>query len=227
MAIRNLPVWQADPGDEQPWHARCPGVNQTGKSVLDTSSGRVIVFLLVVVRGAYFKGLQLQGIQEHKFIMMNRSMIPLLKGLAFSLAMALLFSLSSCASLPPYQEMSNARQALQSAHDVEAEKILRDRMIHIEALLKDAQASLDNRQFTQARTYARSARDKANQVRKVGWAILRASESIKNARTEKSTIDHLKNRLETAIRAAREGRDEEALQICNELIDATGRPNAN
>lgn len=78
---------------------------------------------------------------------------------------ALFLALVSCAVNPPVQEMSNARQAIQSAYEVKAQ-------VYAPMLLKDAEQSLeqatnalDAGDYLSAREYAITAQQQAIKAR--------------------------------------------------------------
>jgi len=136
-------------------------------------------------------------------------------------ALALLLLLSACAGLPPTQEMSDARQALQAADDVEASQILSERMVRVEALVHDAEQNLSRHHYGLARQSALAAKDEANTLRSVTWAIRQARTAMDQLPAE---LAELKKRLETklgsAVVAARAGRDAEAIATCEQIRQA-------
>jgi hypothetical protein len=69
--------------------------------------------------------------------------------------------LAACASGPPVQEMSNARQAIKAARDAGAEQTAPQQLTEAEALLERAEYSLQKRDYRDARRDAIAARGKA------------------------------------------------------------------
>lgn len=89
----------------------------------------------------------------------NTFLIPLVSALLLSLA------LSACAVSPPVQEMSDARQAIQAAAEVDANKHAPDSMRDAEVLMGSASRHLEEGDFRAARRAALKARLKAIQAR--------------------------------------------------------------
>jgi sialic acid synthase SpsE len=67
---------------------------------------------------------------------------------------------AACAGAP-VQEMSNARQAIRAARDAGAEKLAPQTLNEAETLLQNAERSLQNRAYKDARRSAVAARGKA------------------------------------------------------------------
>ncbi len=137
-----------------------------------------------------------------------------------SIASTLIF-LASCAGLPPTQEMSDARQAMQAADDVEAAQLLKERMEHVTALVRDAEQNLSKHHYGLARQSALTAKNEANTIRSVTWAIRQARSAMDQLPAE---LAELKKRLETKLRsamvAAQAGRDAEAIRTCEKIRQA-------
>ena len=73
----------------------------------------------------------------------------------------LVFSVASCQSSPPVQEMSDARQAIAVARDAGAEQYAVETLRAAEAFLDSAQRNLSERAYAQARRDALQAKSKA------------------------------------------------------------------
>ena len=73
--------------------------------------------------------------------------------------------LSACATSAPVQEMSNARQTLQAAHQVRAKQFAPELFGKAESLLKAAESELSEGEYAQARAYAVAARQEAIRAR--------------------------------------------------------------
>jgi hypothetical protein len=74
--------------------------------------------------------------------------------------------LIGCASTVPVQEMSNARQAVRAAEDVEAARYAPDSMARARRLLDDAAGYLEKGNYGLARDNALEARHVAYKARK-------------------------------------------------------------
>jgi len=83
-----------------------------------------------------------------------------LRRLAQVFALATCGLLSACASAP-VQEMSNARQAIRAARDAGAEQVAASQMSEARALLERAEASLQTREYRDAKRNAVAAKGKA------------------------------------------------------------------
>jgi hypothetical protein len=68
--------------------------------------------------------------------------------------------LAACAGAP-VQEMSNARQAIRAAHDAGAERAAPRQLTEARGYMEQAEASLQNRNYRDARRNAVAARGKA------------------------------------------------------------------
>jgi hypothetical protein len=69
-------------------------------------------------------------------------------------------ALTACAGAP-VQEMSNARQAIRAARDAGGERVAAEQLTEAKALLERAEASLQSRNYRDARRNAVAARGKA------------------------------------------------------------------
>ena len=79
--------------------------------------------------------------------------------------MLLFLLVSSCAINPPVQEMSNARQTIQSAYDVKAQRYAPLALKEAERLLRRAANALDAGDYPSAREYAIAAQQQAIKAR--------------------------------------------------------------
>ena len=77
----------------------------------------------------------------------------------------LLASVVACQSTPPVQEMSNARQSIQAAREVQAQVLAPELMIKAEQLLKSASQFLKQGEYRAARDLAIEAQQLAVQAR--------------------------------------------------------------
>ncbi len=74
------------------------------------------------------------------------------------LAAAILLGLSACATNPPVQEMSDARQAIQAAISAGAEKYAALALEDARKFLADAEANLQRKAYNGAKNDARESR---------------------------------------------------------------------
>jgi|GEM_PF-4797396 len=129
--------------------------------------------------------------------------------------------LASCAGLPPTQEMSDARQALQAADDVDATQLLNKRMNYVKELVRDAEQNLAKHHYGLSRQSAMAARDEANSIRTVTWAIRQARSAMDQLPPELVELKkRLEPKLDSAITAARAGRDEDAIATSEQIRQA-------
>jgi hypothetical protein len=103
-------------------------------------------------------------------------MTPIISRRALAKVFAVLVCsvLTACAGAP-VQEMSNARQAIRAAHDAGAERVAPDQLTEAQAYMEQAEASLQSRNYREARRAAVAARGKA--VEALGAARSAALES--------------------------------------------------
>lgn len=78
--------------------------------------------------------------------------------------------LFACAVNPPVQEMSNARQTIQSAYEVKAQRFAPAALKEAERLLQQATTALDAGDYPSAREYAISAQQQAIKARQQALA---------------------------------------------------------
>lgn len=83
-----------------------------------------------------------------------------------TLALAAVVWLAACASTPPAQEMSDARQAIQAARDAGAAEHAPEALARAEALLKTAQKQLELGVYREARAHALEAKTVALDARR-------------------------------------------------------------
>jgi hypothetical protein len=96
---------------------------------------------------------------------------PAMKKFWFSLpGLALMFLVISCSINPPVQEMSNARQAIQSAYDVKAQVYAPEPLTEAEQSLQQATNALDSGDYSTAREYAITAQQQAIKARQQALA---------------------------------------------------------
>ncbi|HAS52250.1 MAG TPA: hypothetical protein DCS21_11115 [Gammaproteobacteria bacterium] len=77
----------------------------------------------------------------------------------------LILALTACATAPPVQEMSDARQAIRAAEAVGAAQYAPENLTEAQALLRKAQTDLETGAYETARRYALDARVQAIKAR--------------------------------------------------------------
>lgn len=94
-------------------------------------------------------------------------MLPpvLQNSLIFTLGFSLLLLLVSCSINPPVQEMSNARQTIQSAQEAQAQLYAPASLREAERLLEQATSALEAGNYTAARDFAIAAQQQAVKAR--------------------------------------------------------------
>ena len=145
-----------------------------------------------------------------------------LKEKKFLFAALLSVLLSACASLPPTQEMSDARQALQAAEEIGSRQLLEQRMQRVESLLRRAERRLAVREYALARGDARAAKQKASRIREVAWMIKQAREAIDALPADDPQREGLGKTIDAALKAAIAGDDERAMTLSQQVLDAVG-----
>jgi hypothetical protein len=76
-------------------------------------------------------------------------------------------ALAACATPPPVQEMSDARQAIRAAEAVGAARRSPESWLAAQSLLREAQTQLEAGAYDNARRYALDARDAAIRAREI------------------------------------------------------------
>lgn len=154
----------------------------------------------------------------------NRSSRP---ALAAVIAFATSF-LISCA-VAPIQEMSDARQALQSARDIGAEQYAPLEVTNAQTELENAERLLGNGKdyYASARDRAMAAKQAAINAREVSANLARAKQAI--AQATASGLDTLKwqHALDEALADAKNGDSDKARSNAIDLVDAIDTAIAN
>jgi len=81
------------------------------------------------------------------------------------LFLSTLVFIQSCATNPPVQEMSNARQALSAAREANAERYAEEHFKKAQELLEEARSNIENGDYYTARYLALEAKNAAIQAR--------------------------------------------------------------
>ena len=123
--------------------------------------------------------------------------------------------LTACATAP-IQEMSDARQSLQAAHDAGADKYAQTSLLNAEQALQQAEQKLEQRAFKEARFSALRAKTQAMDAQEIALAISAAQDAV--ARAE--SVDHVPPAVIMLLRRAEEAADQgdkaEAIRLANE-----------
>jgi len=84
--------------------------------------------------------------------------------------LAVLFAMLACATMPPVQEMSDARQAIRSAEEAGAARYSPQQLRQARQLLDRAQTDLEAGAYFNARRFALDAREEAIRAREKAGA---------------------------------------------------------
>ncbi|MFQ5470320.1 MAG: DUF4398 domain-containing protein [Gammaproteobacteria bacterium] len=134
-----------------------------------------------------------------------------------------LLVLGGCATAPPTQEMSDARQAIEAAEDAGAGKHASILLKTAKIALHDAREQLKRHHFYEARINAERAKSQATKARTVSLAIREASDAIAQAQAEGKRVANAKQLLSRAKAEAKDGHADNAIRIVNKLIEGLGR----
>ena len=142
--------------------------------------------------------------------------------------------LQGCAtSGPPTQEMSDARQALDAAHQVDAASHAPETLQDAQSLLSKAEEKLSEGAFEQAQHDALAAKIEATKARTMALAISEAKAALKEADAmdalsggavdllQKAEAAALIDDDEAAVRLAREARQHAERDVNQALLDRT------
>lgn len=133
--------------------------------------------------------------------------------------------LGACATTPPTQEMSDARQSVQAAHDIGADEVAPQNLNVARDYLERAERELELRFFSRARHDAMIAKNEAIKAHNVTMAIRAARAAIDASRAEAIDLDEARGLLAAAEEAAARGRDREAIRSADEARQrAAGKP---
>jgi anti-sigma28 factor (negative regulator of flagellin synthesis) len=95
--------------------------------------------------------------------------------------------LTACATAP-IQEMSDARQSLQAAHDAGAEKYAQTSLLNAEQALQQAKQNLEQRAFKEARINALRAKTQAMDAQEIALAIGAAHDAVARAESGNNNL---------------------------------------
>lgn len=154
----------------------------------------------------------------------NRSSRP-----ALAAAVAFATSLLVGCAVAPIQEMSDARQALQSARDIGAEQYAPMEVTNAQTELENAERLLGNGKdyYASARDKAMAAKQAAINAREVSANLARAKQAVEQATA--NGLDTLKwqRALDQAMADAKNGDSDKARSNAINLVDAIDTAIAN
>jgi hypothetical protein len=131
------------------------------------------------------------------------------------LLLLLVLSLSGCASAPT-QEMSNARQSVQAAHEAGATEYATQNLEVARDYLARAERELELRYFARARHDAIVAKSEAIKAHNVAVSLRRAQEAIESSAAGEAARAEARLLLQDALEAARQGKDRRAMQLAEQ-----------
>ncbi len=139
-------------------------------------------------------------------------------GVAF---LGVMLLLSGCASAP-IQEMSNARQSVQVAHEAGAAEYETQNLDVAREYLARAERELELRYFARARHDAIVAKSEAIKAHSVAVALRQAQAAIVSSTADEAALAEARLLLQDAMEAARQGRDRRAVQLAGQAERAAG-----
>ena len=92
----------------------------------------------------------------------------------YLISLMIVFTLSACASLPPLQEMSNARQTIAAAKEMNSSADQSQKIQEAERLLSRAERSMEVNLYESARQDALRAQKEA--IEFIEWAISQSAD---------------------------------------------------
>ncbi len=123
--------------------------------------------------------------------------------------------LAACA-IAPTQEMSDARQSVQAAHEAGARDYASRNLRVAVDYLEEAERELELRYFNRARHDAVVARSEALKARNVTLAIREAEGEIARTSAAEDAVQQATGLLLEAMQAAAEGKDKKAIRLADE-----------
>lgn len=125
---------------------------------------------------------------------------------------------AACATVPPTQEMSDARMAVKAAKSAGAAQYARPWFDSAELLINDAERALVHHDFDTARDRALIAKGMAVSARTVAVAITRAREAYAQAVARGAKPEAAHALIEQADAAARHGDETGALKAAGKAM---------
>lgn len=133
--------------------------------------------------------------------------------------------LAACA-IAPTQEMSDARQSVQAAHEAGARDYASRNLRIAVDYLEEAERELELRYFSRARHDAVVARSEALKARNVTLAIREAEGEIARTSAAEDAVQQATELLLGAMQAATEGKDKKAIRLADEARKMLQQPAA-
>ena len=121
--------------------------------------------------------------------------------------------LGACSHVPPIQEMSDARQAVQAAREAGAGRYARSALDQAEGRLVKAERAIKSYDYPEARTEALAAREGASAARRLALSLRAAQASLEGADRAGVPVPQARADLGEARRAAAGGRATEATEL--------------
>lgn len=121
--------------------------------------------------------------------------------------------LGACSHVPPIQEMSDARQAVQAAREAGAGSYARSALDQAEGRLVKAERAIKSYDYPEARTEALAAREGASAARRLALSLRAAQASLEGADRAGVPVPQARADLGEARRAAAGGRATEATEL--------------
>jgi hypothetical protein len=123
--------------------------------------------------------------------------------------------LTGCATAPT-QEMSDARQSVQAAHEAGARDYAAHNLKVAVDYLEEAERELELRYFNRAKHDAVVAKSEAVKARSVTLAIKEAEGEIAQSAASEEVVQQATSILLEAMQAAAEGKDKKAIRLAGE-----------
>lgn len=137
---------------------------------------------------------------------------------------AIFAALSGCATTtPPSQEMSDARQALDAAHQVDAARHVPETLQGAENLLSKAETKLGEGAFEQAQRDALAAKEEATKARTMAAAISAAKLALQEAAALDALSGEAQALLQQAEAAALVDDDKNAVGLADQAKQRAGQ----
>lgn len=140
-------------------------------------------------------------------------------------AVLVVTALAGCA-IAPTQEMSDARQSVQAAHEAGARDYASRNLRIAVDYLEEAERELELRYFSRARHDAVVARSEALKARNVTLAIREAEGEIARTGAAEDAVQQATELLLGAMQAATEGKDKKAIRLADEARKLLQQPAA-
>lgn len=134
---------------------------------------------------------------------------------------SLIVLVSACATAP-IQEMSNARQSVQAAHEAGAGEFASYNLQAARDYLTRAERELELRYFSRARHDAIVAKSEARKAHEVAQALQQAQATLAVSEADEEALAEARTLLVEAMDAARAGRDRQAIRLARDAERRAG-----